>query len=258
MPNRITTQFPPSPSSAASETDSVEMVFTPNSSRASSVSRPYHGSRRTSRADNRVTKRNRRQSPGPVAAKHDKKAKKTEKEKLNRGNQAAVMTRMEDALQHYCRWERIEQSGGNGNSAGLTSCKINVLRASEATELFLLHEARCAAIRSGTLADFERRWQQVAEDSLKPEYRPGDGTFLQLPPGEEPCRHEDTKSKECSAHGHSDWRDCRKSRMETLFRRNEDAYIAKLGMTRQQAMYGTRAAPMQARPNVLPHRQSRH
>lgn len=190
----------------------------------------------------------------------NKKAKKTEKEKLNRSNQAAVMFRMEDSLEHYINWSKQEQSGGNGNSAGLTANKINLLRGWEAVTNELAHEARCAAIRTGTLHEFQLKYQAIADAACEDNYQPLTGTFLQLAPGETPCRHEDTKSKECSEHNHTDWRECRKDRAQYRFTQNENAYIASQGMTKQQALYGSHAALPTigyGRPQMLPHRHAR-
>ncbi|KAM3420782.1 hypothetical protein BST61_g4028 [Cercospora zeina] len=234
-------------SSGAEESDHSEIMFTPHSSRASSVVQPQHGSRRTSRADTKAVRRQRRHSPESFLDDQGKKVKKTRKEQINRSNQAQVMYRMEDNLEQYCGWARNEQSGGNGNSAGLNSNKINLLRAEEAVALALLHDARRHAIRTGTLADFEARMQSVADAALDEGHRTAEGTFLELPPGEVPCRHEDTKSKSCSVHGHPDWRQCRKTRMSAIMRRNEHAFIESLGMTREQAYYGSRLAQPQPR-----------
>ncbi|KAF2210077.1 hypothetical protein CERZMDRAFT_113525 [Cercospora zeae-maydis SCOH1-5] len=240
-------------SSAASESDHSEIMFTPQSSRASSVVQPRHGSRRTSRADTKAVRRQ-RHSQESFLDHQGKKIKKTRKEQINRSNQAAVMYRMEDILEQYCGWARNEQSGGNGNSAGLNGNKINVLRAKEAIAGFILHEKRCEAIRNGTVADFEARMKSVADAALEEGSRPGDSTFLELLPGEVPCKHEDTKSKRCSAHDHPDWRECRKTRATATMRRNEEAYIASLGMTWEQAYYGSRLAQSQPRAAASTHR----
>ncbi|PIA93841.1 hypothetical protein CB0940_04922 [Cercospora beticola] len=243
-------------SSAASESDPSEIMFTPNSSRASSVFQPHHGSRRTSRADVKAIRRQRRHSPESLLDDQGKKIKKTKKEQINRSNQAAVMYRMEDMLEQYCGWARNEQSGGNGNSAGLNGNKINVLRAQEAIALKVIHAARCLAIRSGTLASFEAEMQSAADAALEPDYRPGHDTFLELPPGEVPCSHEETKSKRCSAHDHPDWRECRKTRAAAIMRRNEDAYLASLGITRQQALWGSQLGSSQLRATAPTRRPS--
>ncbi|KAL9526968.1 hypothetical protein SMMN14_09134 [Sphaerulina musiva] len=241
IPDQLHNQLPSSSSSAASDSDGI--CYTPDVSRASSVSHDVNGSRRTSHVDVTASKRPRRQPTGSPVLKRNKKAKKTEKEQLNRSNQGAVMFRMEDSLAHNIRWSKDEQSGGNGNSAGLFSNKINLLRTWEAVTNHALHKARCDAIRSGTLADFEREYQAVADGACEETYQPYAGTFLQLAPGETLCRHEDTKSKECSEHNNPDWRDCRKGRADVRFSRNENSYLAALGITKQQALYGgSRAA----------------
>lgn len=230
LPLRTSFDAPSPPSAMSDMTDSDESsscVFTPGTSRANSVSIGSDG-RRPSGAPERTTaryaRRARNPSPHDVPQSTGEKAKKKQqKEKQNRSNQAAVLWRGEDFLRNYCGWERKEQSGGNGNGAGLNACKINLLRGEEALLYHFLHKERCRALLNGTVDEFERECAAIL-DSAADEKMPYRGTFLY---GEQdvPCGHSDTKSKACVVHGHPDWRECRRVQMERRFRLNEGEFL---------------------------------
>lgn len=255
---RINTQMPSSSPSIVSDStsDCDSNVCTPNNSRASSVNHTVH-ERRDSRMSNtaRVTKRAQRVLPTPVTGGTEQRSKdkKTAKEKLNRLNQAAVIWQAEDQMQFYFGWAKNEQSGGNGNGAGLTGGKITVQRGELATFRYLVHEARIAAIRQGRLAEWEAQMQQIADEGTEEGCPTHKGSFLESP--DRDCAHADTKAKECITHGHPDWRVCRKERAEQTFRRNEAAYLRQLGITPEQARYG---GQQQQKPSAGSRRHSRH
>ncbi|CZT25428.1 uncharacterized protein RCC_11160 [Ramularia collo-cygni] len=212
--HRHTTSFPSPVLSTGDTSSDSEPMYTPNVSRAASPmnfshisnATPLQKRRRTSKIATRRDSR-RESFPPDGVCEQSKKFKKMEKEKACRSQQAAVLSRTEDYFRVYAGWERREQSGGNGNGAGLTANKINILRAMEVTVNFFVHRDRCAAIKEGpeALAEFERKMQQMLTEA--PDEQPFDGTFLSG--SEEPCTHKDPKSKECMTHGTADWRDCR-------------------------------------------------
>lgn len=216
------------------------MCFTPNTSRASSVNRTLH-ERRDSKMSNsaRVVKRSTQRRPStPVTSGIEQKSKdkKTAKEKLNRLNQATVLTNAEDTMLLYFGFDRNEQSGGNGNGAGLSANKINVQRAQFAVFHHFIHKEYCKAIRSGRLVEFQAETNRIAQNAIDETAPPFEGGFLES--FEPPCTHADTKSKECETHGHPDWRACRRGHAEATFRQNEAAYLRKLGITRDMALLG--------------------
>ncbi|KXS97978.1 hypothetical protein AC578_3127 [Pseudocercospora eumusae] len=243
--HRLNTQVPSSSPSVASDSssDGDSMCCTPNSSRASSVNRTLH-ERRDSRISNsaRVVKRSTQRRPStPVTSGIEQKSKdkKTAKEKLNRLNQATVLTMTEDTMFLYFGFDRNEQSGGNGNGAGLSANKINVQRAQFAVFHHFIHKEYCRAMRSGRLSEFQAETNAIAQNAIDETAPPFEGGFLES--SEPPCTHADTKSKECEIHGHPDWKLCRKLHAEATFRRNEAAYLRTLGITREMALYGVSA-----------------
>ncbi|KXS97470.1 hypothetical protein AC579_7068 [Pseudocercospora musae] len=245
LPHRLNIQVSSSSSSVASDSssDGDSMCFTPNSSRASSVNRtlPERRESRMSKST-RVVKRStqRRSSTLATSGTEPKsKNKKTAKEKLNRLNQATVLTMTEDMMLLYFGFERNEQSGGNGNGAGLNANKINVQRGHFAVSYYLLQQARCRAMRSGKLAEWEAKMARLAQKAIDEVASPLEGGFLES--SEPPCSHADTKSKECEIHGHPDWTVCRKRHAEATFRQNEAVYLKKLGMTKDMARFGVSA-----------------
>lgn len=218
---------PPTLMPGVTDSDDSSVVYTPATSRANSVGlgmeRRHSGVQRTVP---RYTKQARGSSPQDNLSSQDKAKKKQEKEKQNRGEQGAVLYRQEDALRNYAGWERKEQSGGNGNGAGLQCNKINLLQGSEALLYHYLHEARCQAIREGTVREFEARNHAIIESALEraAEGRsPYTGTFM-YSEDDVPCRHKNIKSKACEVHGHPDWRECRKIHTDRIFRMNEERY----------------------------------
>ncbi|EME83893.1 uncharacterized protein MYCFIDRAFT_210727 [Pseudocercospora fijiensis CIRAD86] len=142
-------------------------------------------------------------------------------------------------MQFYFGFDRNEQSGGNGNGAGLSANKINVQRGSCALLYYLLHKDRCGAIRNGRLAQWEANMHQIAQNAIDETAPPFAGGFLES--SEPPCTHADTKSKECEIHRHPDWIVCRKRHAEATFQHNEAAYLREIGITKEMALFGASA-----------------
>jgi hypothetical protein len=151
---------------------------------------------------------------------------KKEKERLSRGNQKAVIYRTESVLKHYCGWSRQEQSGGNGNGAGLYANKIHIGRGTEGLFYHLLDQAWTSAVQSGNLQETQQQWQQIIDRAIADDADPYDGTMLQLAPGEQHCTHRDSKSKACLIHGTADWRVCRTDRVAHRWAVNSAPFFA--------------------------------
>ncbi|CAK4033359.1 Hypothetical predicted protein [Lecanosticta acicola] len=232
QPHAIRTSFEvPSPPSAMEDTtdsDDSSCAYTPDTSRANSVS--LGSERRHSGAIRHEPKyaKSARRSPtqDSVSSTTEKNKKKQEKEKQNRGNQAAVLYRIEDVFRNYCSWERKEQSGGNGNGAGLQANKINVLRGAEDLLYHFLHQERCRAIREGRVDEFEERCTRILNGAGEKQ-NPLEGTWLY---GERDllCQHADTRSKECTVHHTPDWRECRNLHTMRRFRVEQDRWVKSL------------------------------
>lgn len=222
VPYRPSTQRMTHSSSSAmtdsgSDSDASEVVFTPDTSRANSVS--ASDGRRDSVIPRVTPRRNsRRTSKDGKAGGANGQQAKNMREKRTRGAQQACLFRNEDFLRKYVGWQRREQSGGNGNGAGLQTHKINMMRATESLLYYLLHQRRIQAIQEKRVPDMEYELQRVIEHGF--ERHPLAGTWLD-PKGEPECDHESTHSKPCSAHGHPDWRDCRRQHIDNRFEINQ-------------------------------------
>lgn len=248
QPFRIDTQF----ASNTVETDSDEscpMICTPDNSRAPSLCDPFE--RRLSGVVRTAARRDHGESSTPESERRQsgsgepKRLKKQKREKQNRLEHASVLCRQEDFLRNYCGWERREQSGGNGNGAGLQANKSTVMRGCEDLLYWLVHREYCRALAEGTLDEMQQEMSEVLDNA--PNGRPYAGTFLD--PGNEPvCGHADSKSKECVAHGHSDWRECRRCYSDQRFRVAENNSIQSLERQRVQQENYLRSRASQSRP----------
>lgn len=150
-----------------------------------------------------------------TVSEQSKRIKRMEKERVCRAQQANCLSRMEDFFRHYVNWERREQSSGNGNVAGLTANKINILRAMEVVVNRAMHEELCKALQSGpeAVVEFQRGMQNLLTSALNE--RPFEHTFLSG--CEEFCSHKDSNSKKCITHNTADWRECRILRSRARF-----------------------------------------
>lgn len=227
-----------SPPSSPSDSDS-DAVFTPNVSRASSICHSQPPSRRPSLAS-----QPRRHQPSTATGRNadktvNKKVKKTTKEKESRAQQAAVLCRQEDVLRCYFSWSRQEQSAGNGASAGISINKINLQRVIEQVCYRAIDREFRRAAAQGRLAEFKQEMQQEFDAAIENEVHPYEGTLMELRPGEQACDHSDTKQKACPTHGEADWVACRRRRNEATFARNEDVMFNKMGITKDQAYFGS-------------------
>ncbi|EME44417.1 hypothetical protein DOTSEDRAFT_72038 [Dothistroma septosporum NZE10] len=221
QPYRLQTQFegPSSASSVDGDSDGSPVVMSPDHSRAPSLC-PYPPSRRQPGVIRTEKGRGRKSvltSLDGSIEQHDeiaKRTKKMNKEKANRGDQGAVMQRMEDFFNCYTGWAKDEQSGGNGNGAGLRANKITLLRAQEGMLYYFLHKELLRAIQE----DREQEWREemclVLDTVTQPDRNPFASTFLDHEPVE--CYHKE-KGKSCQIHGHPDWRECRLAHRQNRF-----------------------------------------
>lgn len=223
QPYRLQTQFEShsSPSSGAEDSDGSSVVMTPVSREASLC--PYPTTRRQSGVV-RTEKGRGRRSTAATNQQDDaaRRTKKMNKEKWNRGQHGAVIYRFEDFTGCYTGWSRQEQSGGNGNGAGLQANKITNLMAMERCAYIYLHEGRTRALEEGRVAEWQAEMHAILDSASSSDHHPYDGTFA----GGEPvdCYHED-KAKACKAHNHDDWRECRVSRVRQRFGKNEKEWV---------------------------------
>lgn len=119
------------------------------------------------------------------------------KERRSREDQATALRRMEDSLRYHSGWKLPQQSGGNGNAAGLFAVKIRVMNKTHVVLDYLLRKSRYEAIRAGTEEDFIADIYDIVNSAHI------DGIT------DDPICYHEGNSKKCEAHGHPDWRDCR-------------------------------------------------
>ncbi|KAF2161684.1 hypothetical protein M409DRAFT_28081 [Zasmidium cellare ATCC 36951] len=234
QPHRLDVQM----ASCSIETDSDEsssVVFTPDNSRAPSICDPQE--RRQSGVIRTIRRRFGSGSSTPETerrrgdAAKPKHIKKQEKEKHNRNQLGSVLYRMEDLFRAYLGWERHEQSGGNGNGAGLHANKSTILRGAEDLLCYFIHREHCWALERGNLDEVQQQLSDILDGAVNAQ--PYTSTFLAT--DDEPiCAHSDSKSKECIVHGHPDWRECRRLHADPRFAARRNEYLANLGRTRVQ------------------------
>lgn len=208
--------------------DSTAVPFTPGNSRTPSIC-DANDRRQSGGVIRTVRRRYRSASSTPESvlkySSRPKRIKKQKKEKFAREQQGSCLWRNEDFLRNYVRWERREQSGGNGNGAGLNANKTTIMRAAEDLLYHFIHEQYCLGIQHGDLEARQEKMRRIldrAADNL-----PYSDTFMATD-GELLCAHEDSRSKECIVHGHPDWRECRRLHTDPRFVRKRDEYVDQL------------------------------
>ncbi|KAK4496623.1 hypothetical protein PRZ48_012603 [Zasmidium cellare] len=228
QPHRLDTQM----ASFSIETDSDEsssIVFTPDNSRAPSICDPQD--RRQSGVIRTIRRHIGSGSSTPETdlragqTARPKRLKKQEKEKHNRNQLASVLWRMEDFFRNYLGWERREQSGGNGNGAGLNANKNTIMRGDEDLLYYFIHREYCWGVEAGDLEVRQQRMREILDGAMT--NVPYTDTFM-APREEMLCAHEDSKSKECVVHGHPDWRECRRLRADPRFLARRNEFVAGL------------------------------
>ena len=226
-------------SSATSSAGGHSAIPTPTGSRSPSIAASPDYASSTEIPDEPICSKC---GPGCRDPKHRKEQAKNWKEQKNRRGQAAVLQNAEDLFACVFGWKPSKtQCSGNGNSSGLETPKIELLRNMIFICRMYLETGLQGAIEAGHedawKADLVRKTSAFIELCKRSEDGAQGGhhdpcfvdSWMELPPGHALCRELGTKGKEakrCKEHpnsGMSHW-ECRKHHRRAAYERKRQEF----------------------------------